>query len=64
MEMHVQRVNVSSEIIKEMGIRIHDGVNEIRPDEKKIHLTFSNGPFIDVNANHARSWQVPTARQS
>ncbi len=41
-----KRVNVSSEIIKEMGIRILDGVNQIRPDEKKIHLTFSNGPFI------------------
>ncbi len=62
--MHAQRVNVSSEIIKEMGIRILDGVNEIRPDEKKIHLPFSNGPFIDVKANCARSWQAPTARQA
>ncbi len=62
--MHAQRVNVSSEIIKEMGIRILDGVIEIRPDEKKIHLTFSNGPFIDVNANRARSWLAPTARQA
>ncbi len=38
--MHAQLVNVLG-IIKEMGIRILDGVNEIRPDEKKIHLTFS-----------------------
>ncbi len=28
-----------------------DGVNEMCPDEKKIHVTLSNGPFIDVNAN-------------
>ncbi len=40
LEMHAERVNVSSEIIKEMGIRILDGVNEIRPDEKKIQLDF------------------------
>ncbi len=64
-EMHVQRVNVSLELIKEMGIRILDGVNEIRPDEKeKIALRFSNRPFIDVITNRARTWQVPTARQS
>ncbi len=24
------------------------------PDEKKIHVTLSNGPFIDVNANWPR----------
>ncbi len=29
--MHAQRVNVSSEMIKEMGIRILDGVNEMLP---------------------------------
>ncbi len=55
-EMHTQGVNVSSEMIKEMGIRILDGVNEMCPDEKKIHVTLSNGPFIDVNANCPRSW--------
>ncbi len=38
--MHAQRENVSSEIIKEMGIRILDGVNEIRPDEKENSLDF------------------------
>ncbi len=32
--------DVSSEIIKEMGIRILDGVNEIGQDEKKIHFDF------------------------
>ncbi len=47
-----------------MGIRTLDGVDEMRPDEKKIHLTFSNGPFIDVNATCARSWQAPTAGQA
>ncbi len=46
--MHTQGVNLSSEMIKEMGIRILDGVNELRPDEKKIHVTLSNGPFIDA----------------
>ncbi len=35
-----------------MGIRI---LEEMCPDEEKIHVTFSNGPFIDVNANGARS---------
>ncbi len=50
------RSECSSEMIKEMGIRILDGVNEMCPDEKKIHVTFSNVPFIDVNANCARSW--------
>ncbi len=29
-----------------MGVRILDGVNEMRPNGKKIHLSFSNGPFI------------------
>ncbi len=51
-KMHTQGVNVSSEMIKDMGIRI---LEEMCPDEEKIHVTFSNGPFIDVNANSARS---------
>ncbi len=46
--MHSQGVNVPSEMIKEMAIRILDGVNEMCPDEKKIYGTLSNGPFIDV----------------
>ncbi len=33
-----------------MIIRILDGVNEMCLDEKKIHVTLSNGLFIDVNA--------------
>ncbi len=44
-KMHTQGVNLSSEMIKEMGIRI---LEEMCPDEKKIHVTFSNGPFIDA----------------
>ncbi len=36
---HAQRVNVSSKITKEMGIRILDRVNEMLSDEKIIHLT-------------------------
>ncbi len=40
--MHTQGVNVSSEMIKDMGIRI---LEEMCPDEEKIHVTFSNGPF-------------------
>ncbi len=55
-KMHSKGVNVSSEMIKEMGIRILDRVNEMYPDGKKIHVAFSNGPFIDVNAHCARSW--------
>ncbi len=49
-------MNVSLEMVKEMGIRILDGVNEMCPDEKKNSCDFSNGPYIDVNANCARSW--------
>ncbi len=33
-EIHAQRVNVSSKMIKEMGIRIHDRVNEMLSDER------------------------------
>ncbi len=36
-------MNVSLEMVKEMGIRILDGVNEMCPDEKKIHVTFLTG---------------------
>ncbi len=39
-EMHAQGVNVSSEIIEEMGIRILDRVNEMLPDEKKNSFDF------------------------
>ncbi len=38
--MHAQGVNVSSEMIKEMGIKILDRVNEVVPDEKNIHYDF------------------------
>ncbi len=41
--MHAQRMNASSKMIKEMGIRILDRINEMLPYEKIIHLTFSNG---------------------
>ncbi len=37
-KMHAQREYVSSKLI-EMGIRFLDGVNEMRPDEMKMHLT-------------------------
>ncbi len=33
-EMHAQRVNVSSKMTKEMGIRILDRVNEMLSDER------------------------------
>ncbi len=49
-KIHTQRVNVSLEMIKEVGIRILDGVNEMCPDEKENSCEFSNGPNIDVNA--------------
>ncbi len=42
-EMHAQGVNVSSKMIQEMRISILGRVNEILPDEKKIHFTFSDG---------------------
>ncbi len=60
--MHARGVNVSSEMIKETGTRILDEINENRPDEKKIHSNFPKGPFIDVNANCARSWEAPAVR--
>ncbi len=41
-KMLAQGVDGSSEMIKEMGIWILEGVNEMRPDEKKINLKFSN----------------------
>ncbi len=55
-KMHAQGVNIPSETVKELGIRILDGVNDMRPAEKNIHWTFCNGAFIDVNANCERSW--------
>ncbi len=39
-EMHAQGVNGSSKMMKEMGISILGRVNEMLPDEKKIHFTF------------------------
>ncbi len=42
-KMHAQGVNCSSKMMKEMGISILGRVNEMVPDEKKIHLTFCNG---------------------
>ncbi len=41
--IHNQRMNVSLEMVKEIGIRILDGVYGMCPDEKKIQVTFLTG---------------------
>ncbi len=57
-EIHAQAVNVSSGMIKEIGIRIIDRVNEMLPDEKKIHLTISNGWLFKFERKRGlRSWK-------
>ncbi len=48
-EMHAQGVYVSSEMIKEMGIRILERVNEMLPDEKKTRSTFSKGCLFQIS---------------
>ncbi len=47
MKYDAQRVNVSSKMIKEMGIEILDRVNEMLSDEKMNSLTFSNGWLLN-----------------
>ncbi len=47
---HAHGLNLSSEMIK-MGVRILDGVHEMRPNEKKIHLTLSKGPLWTSTRN-------------
>ncbi len=44
-EIHAQGVNVSSEMIKEKGIRILERVNEMLPVKKRIIRRFLKGGF-------------------
>ncbi len=44
-EIHVQGVNVSSEMIKEMSIRILERVNEMLPVKKRIIDVFERVAF-------------------
>ncbi len=56
--MHAQRVNISSEMIRGIGIRILDGVNEMLPvgivstalDERNAEDRAASRAFIDINA--------------
>ncbi len=48
-EMHTQGMNGSSKMMKEMGISILGRVNEMLQNEKKIHLTFSNGWLFKIH---------------
>ncbi len=57
-EMHAQGVNVSSEMIKEMGIRILERVNKMLPDEKKIRSTFSKGCLFKFQMWGIRGWKT------
>ncbi len=57
-EMHARAVVVSPKMIKEIGVRILDRVNEMIQDEKKIHFTFSNGWLFKFQRRRGlRSWK-------